>query len=647
MKDKLNKIKDKFISARDIVGGSQRHRTVKILSFFASPLIILFALEVMHLSGFAAIWACITDLFSVCKLFISYIFILSVQSVLFVFLRKHFPSYIITALLFYALSFVTYVMCDVTGDPLLPTDLFLIKNVREISTFASIPFRISYVLSLVIMVFGGVAVWFVSRKHHTDFNIFFRIASDLAIVAIFTIVVHTLCINVGFRHNVLNKINVNVSAFNPIDDLNSNGVILTFFPRIADLVMEEPEEYTFEAVEDVYNRYKDVPSISSKSRSARRPNVIIIQNEAWWDPTNLKNVEFSEDPMEDVKNLGNRYPYGKLVTPSFAGGTCLPEFECVTGYSTAFLPPNSYPYIQHILRDTKSIVSTYKDNGYETVALHPYHINFYSRDSAYPLIGFDRVEGMDDMPDANEHKAGWYVSDDYAADRIISAFENKTKDRIYCFMVTMQNHGAYNPQRYDSYDIEVNSMYLEDDDLQGIRDYTQGVKDASDSFMKLVNYFKKQREPTIIAMYGDHLPLLGTEGSTYKDGGMVLKDAEFNPAHYDELYHTPYIVWANYRIPDFELPEYISASNLGLSILKFSALEDVPWYQSVMYSMYKNYPVYTKHIRYNSNFAKPEGEDLSIFEKDYRLIQQDLLHFRNFSELMEKDNIFKIPQYIR
>lgn len=633
----IRKLKDRFIAARDNVGNNTRHKTIKIISFFASPLIILIALEIMHLSGFAAIWACLTDIYSLCKLAITYVFVLAAQSMFFVLLRKHFPAYVVTALLFYALSFVTYVMYDITGDPLLPTDLLLMKNVKEISSFAKIPFRISYVLSFLVTVFGCVTVWFVSRKHKSKFNAFFRIAVDFVILAFFVFSVHTLCLNTDFRHNVLKKINVNVSAFNPIDDLNSNGVVLTFFPRIADLLLEEPDDYSREVIEDIYERYKDVPSISSKSKNARQPNVIIIQNEAWWDPTRLKNVEFSEDPMKDIKNLGKKYPYGNLVSPSYAGGTCLPEFECITGYSTAFVPPNSYPYIQHVLKDTKSIVSTYKANGYETVALHPYHINFYSRDSAYPLLGFDTVVGMDDMPDALEHKDGWYISDDYAADQIISAYENKTKDRLYCFMVTMQNHGAYTPQRYDDYDIQVDSLYLNDDDLQGLRDYTQGVKDASDSFMKLVNYFKEQKEPTIIAMYGDHLPLLGTEGSTYVDGGMAVKGIEFNPAHYEELYHTPYIVWSNYKIPDLKLPEYISASNLGLSILKYSSLPEVPWYQSVMYSMYKDYPAYVKNIKYNKNFEEPgEGEDLSMFERDYRFLQQDLLHFRCYSDLIGK-----------
>lgn len=615
------------------------NRTARIVGFLFAPLFLLVALEVMHFSDITAIPAYFMDFYWPLKLIITYIFLLGGQCIFYAIFRNAVFADIINSLIFYMLSFVTYVMLDLTGDPLLPSDLLLVKNLKEISSFVEIPFSISYIISFLIMASGVMFLYVLRKKRPYKFKFKFRILTDISIIALVIVLVYACCINYSFRHSALKKINVNISAFNPVDDLKSNGVILTFFPRIGDLFVDRPTDYTKERIDEIKAKYEDVPSIASTDENAVQPNVIIIQNEAWWDPTELPNVTFSEDPMKEIKELGEKYPFGKLVSPAFSGSTCMPEFECITGYSTAFLPGNSYPYIQHILSDTESVVSTYKKNGYETVALHSYHINFYSRDSAYPLLGFDKVLGMDDMIGIYENHKGWYPSDEFTANQIIKAYEEKQSDRLFCFTVTMQNHGGYNPKRYEpeEYTISVNSDVLSENDLQGVLDFSQGVKDSADSYMKLVDYFKDKNEPVLLVMYGDHLPLLGTEGSTYIDGGMIEKQDTFVPTKHHNLYYTPYIVWANYDISDFELPKYISPANLGLSVMEQSNLKEVPWYQSVFKHFYDLMPVYGKYIKYTSDLEivkaeKDLDEKIIEFAEDYKMLQYDLIHFDRYSK---------------
>ena len=630
MRSFFEKIKTLFFKSKNEIDKSSQHKVLRLVAFFVAPLIILIALETMHLASIHAIARYFSDIYWPLKLLLTYTFILTFQCIFLTLLRNDLFAYIMTSILFYILSLVTYVTNELTGDPLLPSDLLLIKNVKEIASFVDVPFNISYIISLALMVFGGIALWYIRKKHPLKIKFRYRFMIDIAIITIFCMVIYAFCLNHNFRHGTLGKINVEISAFNPVDDLHANGVILTFFPRIGDLLVDKPSDYTKEKIEEIYDKHKEIPSIAGEGES---PNVIIIQNEAWWDPTNLKNVEFSADPMQEIKDLGEKYPFGTLVTPVFAGGTCMPEFECITGFSTAFLPGNSYPYIQHVLHDTESLVATYKKNGYETVALHPYYINFYNRSKAYPLLGFDKVLGIDDMLGSYDNKKGWYVSDEFASNQIISAYENKTQDKIFCIMVTMQNHGDYAKPRYEEYEIEVSSDKMSEEDLLGIKDYSQGVKDSCDSFIQLTEYFKNVDEPVIIAMYGDHLPLLGTDGSTYITGEMAESGKTFVPTEYDELYYTPYIVWANYDISDFSLPEYISAGNLGLSVLEQASLKDVPWYQSVMAAFYKQYPVYLNRIKMNRDMENIERQSsmMQEFASDFRLLQYDLLHFDRFS----------------
>lgn len=615
------------------------NKIVRVTGFFIAPIFLLVALEVMHFSDITAFPAYFKDFYWPLKLILTYTFLLGGQCIFYTIFRNAVFANLINSLLFYILSFVTYVTLDLTGDPLLPSDLLLVKNIKEIASFVEIPFSISYIISFIIMASGVAFLYILRKKYPFKFKFRYRIMLDIALVLAFAIVVYAFCINYNFRYNALKKINVNISAFNPVEDLQSNGVILTFFPRVGDLIVDEPQDYSEQKIAEIKEKYSSVKSIASSDKRKISPNVIIIQNEAWWDPTELPGVTFSEDPMKEIKELGEKFPFGKLVSPAFSGSTCMPEFECITGYSTAFLPGNSYPYIQHILSDTESVVSTYKKNDYETVALHSYHINFYSRDSAYPLLGFDKVLGMDDMPGIYENHKGWYPSDDFTADQIIKAYEEKESDRLFCFTVTMQNHGGYNPKRYkpEEYTLSASSDALSEADLQGVLDFSQGVKDSSDSYMKLVNYFEKKDEPVLLVMYGDHLPLLGTEGSTYIDSGMVENEGSFVPTKHHQLYYTPYIVWANYDISDFEFPKFISPANLGLTVLKYSYLDEVPWYQSVFKEFYNLMPVYEKYIKYTADLQRVENEnnlsdEIKHFVNDYKMLQYDLIHFNRYSK---------------
>ena len=591
---------------------------LRIFYYLLSAGFILLGIEAVHLSSLPNFVMFFSNWYWIIKVLISYLFVLSVFSATTLIVRNEFLGYIISAVIFYIFTVVTFVMLEITGDPLLPSDLFLAKNISEISSFVNITIDIAYILSFFIMLIGGILLLF-SKKTYT-FKSSKPVLLNIFGVVFSVFVIYSVCFNTFFRHEILKSADVKISAFNPVENLRANGPVLTFFPRIGDLIVKTPSGYSDKKIEEIKNGFTDVPE-----NFAVTPDVFVIQNESWWDPTLLKNVNFSDDPMKEIKKLSEKFPSGNFVSSVFSGSTCIPEFEFLTGFSTAFMPANSYPYIQYVLKDTESIVWTYKNNGFETVAVHPYKKRFYNRDTAYPLLGFDTFLSISDIENAKNYEDGWYISDDYVSDQLISVFENKKKENLFCFAVTMQNHGGYNPKRYDNYDIDVTSDVLSKLDLQGLSDYTQGVKDASDSFIKLTEYFSNVSSPVLLVMYGDHLPLLGTEGSTYVAGEMAPKGREFNPVETDELYYTPYIVWANYDISDLDLPKYVSPGNLGLSILKFSGLKNIPWYQSYMKSFYDKYPVYSANIRMDSDLNKITNVEEA---KDFELVQYDLLHAR-------------------
>lgn len=610
-----------------------KNSRVDIKGFLLSGFFVFLSLEIMHLTYGLSIVKFFTGGSFLLKWLLSYLFILGIEAGLLVLIRKLSVVNIITSVFFFILSFANEVVCTITGDPLLPTDLLLIKNVGNIASFVKIPFRIADGIALAILIFS--CVYFVKRsKKREKLNV--KLPAKIAITvlgAVYCITSFYLTsISRSFRHDFMNRHNIQIAAFDPKSNFLENGVILTFFPRIGDIIIEKPENYSKETMAEIKEKYSQTEFVSEKS-DTQKPNIIAIQNEAWWDPSLIPNAQFSQDPLPTYRELLKEGKAGELVSPVFAGGTCMPEFEFLTGFTTRFLPTSVYPYIQSITSPTPSLASSFKENGYATVAFHTYKKNFYGRNKAYPLMGFDEFVGVDDME--NPEKKGWYVSDSVMADDIIKMYEEKESDRLFLFGVSMQNHGGYEAQRYDSYDIEVTSEDIDEKDLQGLKDFTQGAYDADMMFKKLMDYFENVTEPAILVMYGDHLPLLGTDGSTYRDGGFVVgDDGTFKTYKYEQLYHTPYVIWANYDLGnDFSLPKEISAGNLGLQIAKLASLDSYPWYFSFLEDFYKEYPVYEITAMKNKSYerVKKLTEKYEKTAKEFELIEYDIINGKKYS----------------
>ena len=604
----------------------QKKRSIlRVLYFFLAPFILLCSLEVMHLSFPKSIDAVLKDSYYPVKLLLSYLFVLSWQSLFYTLTQSSFTSNLINTCVMFMIGYSSEVLGRVNGNPLLPSDLLLIKNVKEIASFAEIPSFWSAPVAVAINGISLILHFIVCRLRPEKPKLFKRVWLSWISIGAFCLATFTICLSPQFRYGFLPKIGVQISAFNPIEDYNSNGAVLTFFPRIGDLVVKETENYSELAICALNSKYPTPQSVETK----RKANVIIIQNEAWWDPAQMPEVTYSEDLLSGIRSLKKNTVKGTFLSPVYAGGTCMPEFEVVTGIPTYFLPSSAYPYTQYITDQTPSIVSVYQQLGYQTVALHPYKKNFYNRATAYPLLGFDTFKGMDEFE--STEKSGAYIDDMSCVNQIIHEFENKTADRIFQFVVTMENHGTYTAPRYESFDFEMEAPTLSEEDYLDLQRYSQGVYNADKAFMALVEYFKTVDEPVILAMYGDHLPLLGTNGSTYMDSGFVEQSEIFVSSEHPQLYETPYVVWTNYNKPNFNLEKVISGNTLGLRLFLASGNE-APWYFGVLDEFSRKYPAVGKTALYHQN-----GEKITHFDPEddalrqaYEILIYDILHGKQY-----------------
>lgn len=267
-------------------------------------------------------------------------------------------------------------------------------------------------------------------------------------------------------------------------------------------------------------------------------------------------------------------------------GTCNSEFEFLTGNSMAFLPSGCRPYQQYITDDTYSLVSTLNDQGYTSLAVHPYYAAGWNRDRVYPLLGFQDFVSMEDFE--NPEYIREYISDKSSYDKVIDLYEQKDPDeRLFLFNVTMQNHGGY----LDYSNGFQNTVEIlnkpEGQEFPKAEQYLTLVQESDKAFEYLVNYFSQQEEPTIILMFGDHQPTLEDEFYDFLVG-------PFDQRTFEEQmrsFITPFYIWANYDIPE-QTVEHMSANYLSNLLLDVAGLEKTE-YNQFLDGIQEQLPVFT------------------------------------------------------
>ena len=65
-------------------------------------------------------------------------------------------------------------------------------------------------------------------------------------------------------------------------------------------------------------------------------NIIFVQLESYFDPTEVEWLRFSEDPIPNLRKLYKEYSSGYFKVPSVGAGTANTEFEVLTGMSMRF-----------------------------------------------------------------------------------------------------------------------------------------------------------------------------------------------------------------------------------------------------------------------------------------------------------------------
>lgn len=284
------------------------------------------------------------------------------------------------------------------------------------------------------------------------------------------------------------------------------GFAYCFANSVFNTGIEKPDDYCEEVVA-VIEEEELVPDAADVLKDRQSPNIIMLQLESFFDPALWGNHPSEEDPIPFFRFLKRAYPSGYLNVPSVGAGTANTEFECITAMNLDFFGPGEYPYKTVLQKTTcESLPFDLKNLGYKTHAVHNNEGTFYDRHKVFSQLGFDTFTPIEYMYHPEQNETGW-CKDKILVEEI-NKILNSTLGADYIYAISVQGHGKYPSFEY----------------------YCGQLHEMDDFIRELIISLNTRNEPTVLIMYGDHLPGFEWTAEEMKNGS---------------LYQTEYVIWNN------------------------------------------------------------------------------------------------------
>lgn len=345
-----------------------------------------------------------------------------------------------------------------------------------------------------------------------------------------------------------------------------NGYLLNFSLELKSSYVQKPEQYSTAVIDELgqtYDGYSIDTSVEEK------PDVIVIMSESFSDLSILgNNIQSDREVTPFFNSLTENTIRGYSLSSVYGDMTANSEFEFLTGLSMAFLPTASVPYQQYMTGNQYSLVSVLKENGYTCFATHPFKASGWSRERVYTALGFDSFTFVDDY--LQEDLVRGLVSDHEMFEYLIDRYEQQQENEsLFLFGITMQNHGGYATDGYDS------TIHLEGyrNQYDEVEQYLSLLNQSDAALAELVSYFQSVEDDVIIVFFGDHLPDLPMDFYEETHGGMLeTLDEQML------TYTVPFFIWANFDISE-QVVECTSLNYLSIYLLETAGIELPPYYR--------------------------------------------------------------------
>lgn len=532
----------------------------------------------------------------------------------------------IMAALVTVFAVANYFVYQFRGIPIMASDIATIGTAMNVAD--EYTFEFTYQMYIVVFLLFGFIVAMCKLKNTRIGG--WKLRTGLTIV---TVAACALFMNKIVWSTQLEEHGVMIRMFRPMDSYRKYGCGVTFVRSIQYSTVNEPDGYSLEAVHAITDKYKSGANTTEEPKV--KPNIISIVNETFSDISVLGDFQTSEEVLPFFNSLKKNTIRGWSYASIVGGQTANTEFEYLTENSMAFLPGQAVAFQMYVNHPMESLARYMDASGYQGVnAFHPFYGNNYNRPKVYPNLGFKNFITRDDMDTKDYHRIRTYISDDSDVDRVIKEYENaksKSDDPYFLYNLTIQNHSPYD-QDFDNFKTPI-TLDAAHADPEAQR-YLNLVHYSDQALEKLVKYFEKQSEPTVIVFFGDHQPRL-----TNNFLSLVTNDQfkSWNNEQMMQRYKVPFIIWANYDIEEKQIEA--TSMNFIQTILLDSLGYKLTGFQQFLLDFQKQVPVLTANGYYGADgkFYEVEDKDSPYYEWIHKY---EILQYNNIFDKKNTVNEF-------
>lgn len=454
------------------------------------------------------------------------------------------------------LSITNFVLLGYRSTPLAAIDFYILKPVFSILKIYLTPVQMVLIALAFLLVIAGIVLIFLKapRQHALYRSAFVSLA--MTVVAVFSLtrfMVQANATSAGFA--------------NLAEAYSKYGFAYCFTVSLLDTGIGRPPDYTADVMVHLAQQIERVseegiPSSDQQENPADRdesksaPNVIIVQLESFIDPNRLSGIAYSQNPVPVFDHLKENYTSGYLSVPAIGAGTANTEFEVLTGMNLDYFGPGEYPY-QTVLQQKacESIAYNLKELGFGAHVIHNNTGTFYDRHLVFPHLGFDTFTSVEYMNHVDKNPLGWSKDTILTTEILKSLLSTKQRDFVYA--ISVQPHGKYpSVPLGENQPVAVSSDTLSEEELTPFAYYINQLYEVDAFLQSLIEALESLGEPTVLVLYGDHLPAISVAQEQMTQG---------------DLLQTEYVIWDNLGLTqkDQDLEAYQLSSaileTLGIS----------------------------------------------------------------------------------
>lgn len=467
--------------------------------------------------------------------FINIMFYVSFMGIVLAITRRFRVSAISTVAAAYLFNMASFIINILRGTPLIPGDILAIGTAAQVAQHYSFSLRYPIIASTVVAALVIALIAKFAYKNTFRFKNIILPAVGVAVAAVFFV-----CLS------MVDYTDVEMDFFDQYHANNTHGTAYSFYINVRKMILQKPDGYDSDTAQALLADNTG----DAAAENIDKPNIIVIMNESFSDLQKVGKFETNIDYMPFMNELTNNAIKGEMLVSPFGGYTCNTEFEFLTGLTMGLLPSGTTPYLQYISKPYDFALPAYlSQNGYSTVALHPYYARCWNREAVYNFLGFDKfisLDNLDEVVDEDDWEyIRYYLSDRTSYAAIKECLEDKKDGKpLFLFNVTMQNHGGY---AYEGAEFPTVTLMDMKGNYGETEQYLSLIKESDDAFKEFVQYLKGRDEHTIVVMFGDHQPAV--EQAFFEElYGKSL--TQLTTEELQNRYKVPFVIWTNYDIEE-------------------------------------------------------------------------------------------------